>query len=388
MGKLFEDYKKEFEKLMESGGAPNGTSSLDSYKSVLARQEQDDFVSRGLEERRAMLAKKAAVNEAKGAYSTAADSLKKNYGKVTSELQRQRNRAEQSANINYAKLLKYLPDKLKTLGLKGVGTSSGAYVEAANEHNNTLAGISGDYSSAHADAKAAYINALSELERSKSAGLRNAETVYAQTMNDIATRYGSGAVARDDKLAAYIAAEDEAAKIEAENDALKKQAETQAALEAFSKGLADNSYQSAEDIQAAYDGFSAGLPESVKAVWDGVVEAKKAEYDAAGVIDAASVEVITDDGITFEQNKVGKWTDDTFHIKIGDKPYKIDSLGPVYETEIVKAANNVANNKFFLYGEDLYFKNDNGTVVEIDSEHHTEGYNAVMTVLMNKKAVQ
>lgn len=388
MGKIFDEYKRDSEALLASGVVADKPVGLDAYRTEVAVAEQRDFVNKGMEQYYAARARREAKNAAGNRYASGKEALDKHYGNVTKELKSQRNRAEQSANINYAKLMKYLPEQLKAAGLKGVGAGSGAYLAAANDLNNSLTEIAGSYSSAFSEAEAQRAAGLSELEASYAAGESAADSEYMRTMNEIASRYGAQSAARGDKLAAYIEADEaEKERLKLEDDLRKEEnekAETNAALTNFTEMLRNNEFSSSAEIQAAYDGFKDRLDPAMRSVMDKRVESEVLVFGEAENNDAEAKTVVTDDGIAFKKNTNADWNTDTFHITIGNEPYKIEALRIINDIEIKEAAYDVGKNKFFLYDDTLYFKNDAGDIVEIDPDTHTKGYDAAMRVLTDR----
>lgn len=110
-------------------------------------------------------------------------------------LEDQKKYAKQSANINYQKLMKYLPDRLRADGTAGMaGLSESAQLAATADYQNALAAADSEYNAAHTELLNNY-----RLEK---------EAEQDELYNEIVTKIDSGEFNTTDELKKYLYGED------------------------------------------------------------------------------------------------------------------------------------------------------------------------------------
>ena len=111
--------------------------------------------------------------------SAVKDLLEKNYAQSIESLDASKKQSQQEASIMYDKLMKYLPDQVRSQGLGGLGASESAMLKAQSQYSNTMKDIESAYSSNRAT-----------LDSNRQSSLTDLELAYAEdkTNLDIAKR--------------------------------------------------------------------------------------------------------------------------------------------------------------------------------------------------------
>ena len=140
---------------------------------------------------------KTVTDNAKAVYDNAQNKLLKNYSVSRDALTSDKNAAVAGADRRYALMQKYLPEKLRQMGVGSSGMSESSFIEAYNNHVNNIGSIERNYGTN-----------LSALEQQHLGLMSDAETDYTTSMND----------AEKDKASALSLLEQNYLKAVGEND--------------------------------------------------------------------------------------------------------------------------------------------------------------------------
>ena len=284
----------------------------------------------------------------------------------------ERSVGQQRAAINHAKLLKYLPEQLKSIGLYGVGTSQGAFLKAANAYNNQLSEVERAYMNQLLEAESNHMSASSAISSSAASAKASAKAQEAAALVDYKARQDDRVQELNDLLANYNinkTLEDEKNLKESQdfwynyymgnaNDlsGLFGTFETEDAVDNF---LEDAPNRVSEDQFKVIDEIAAELKAGIK---------QYAEEQASAEKLTAAKEA------TIKKNKGdGDNVNDVVRLTIGDKTVKV-LLGEA-NAEIAKepAVKQLDRNTIFQYNGVVYYKTPDGKVVAVNPDEKRYG---------------
>ncbi len=320
---------------------------------------------------RADNAKKRAEERANSDYTRAKSMLSSNYGNTKEELARQRSIAEQTANINYNKLLKYLPEQLKAQGLYGVGKSSGTYLRAANDHGNRISDILSKYASGMGEAENAYNQNLTSLMASKNASLDNADSIYSQAIANADNLYASQTSGAQNMLFNYLQNK-ETAELNQKllDDRRLKEAQDEW-FEHFKTLLNTGTFTSEDELNGIIAQATGKVNEDQLGQLQSIVDTATRDINAVNAYNDTAKLLTAFERVTVDKN-VGKnkgFVNDTIKVNIGDTTVKITTGNEVSDKAVLEAVDtlNIENGTVFIYNGALYYKAPNGKVVTVDS---------------------
>lgn len=383
-------------KFVETKTANKGSSD---WLSEYSKQLTEASTALGAEYTRAEDARERRKKRAKKEYNDAKTLLDENYAKSKKALEAQKSLSEQAANINYSKLLKYLPEQLKAQGLYGVGKSSGTYLRAANDHGNRLNDISSRYTSDMREGASAYNNSLASLQSVKSASLDNADAIYEQAIMNADDRYGTTVSGLKSSLLNYLynkEQEDNQRKLDNENTLKNTLKNTQDMYynDALTRIVNFEAYATGFNTSAEAQSFLNGLKGNVREEQYSIIESrmspiinelKTVEENNAAEQDRLGLKNGYDFGVRYNKNGgLSNWKDgDTFKVKIGDDVVKVDSAGAVDDANILSAASTLPVSRIFGYNGELYYKTPTGQIIAI--KPGVKGYSAVYAAIYGKQ---
>ncbi len=231
-------------------------------------------------------------------------------------LEVQKKQEQQAAAIQHQKLLKYLPEYQKSMGLKGNGMSETALLDANARYRSEQGRINSEYSARQ--------DAVNEQ--------------YRQNLLDLYTRVE--AEQKQDRENLYNKAKDAITSWQGSSEELTKY------VEGLSGQLDDNDYAILKDV---YRGINNGIVAEENA--KKLEEAEKEKYQ---VTDISSFNLKTG-GVNNDFTP-----GDNFYIDIGDEKYKVQLGSEVNAgSDVVKAATKagVLDGEIFMYDGNLYYVN-------------------------------
>lgn len=327
-------------------------------------------------------ARNKEILDALGAqYDAAMALLNSKYANLKSMLDSERSVAEQRAAISNAKLLKYLPEQLKSVGLYGVGTSQGAFLKAANMYQNQLSETQREYLKQLMEAENAYMSGAASASSSYNSAVANAKT----NLNNILASNKQSRDSRIDALNAsllnyYAGQEDKDFQLKlADEDAAK-------ALQALYADYAIGKFDSGDFATAdEVNDFVKEISPSVGADYGNLLNMYADDYNKElGVIKDNTPVITATEKVETNNEKIDH-VNDTFTVKVGDTTYKVKS-GDVEPSgsEVKEAAKAIDAGTVFIYDDEMYYKVTNDRVVPIVMED-TKDYNNLHRYLEAKK---
>lgn len=341
------------------------------------------------------IARNKEILDALGAqYADAMALLNSKYANLKSMLDSERSVAEQRAAISNAKLLKYLPEQLKSVGLYGVGTSQGAFLKAANMYQNQLSETQREYLKQLMEAENAYMSGAASASSSYNSAVANAKT----NLNNILASNKQSRDSRIDALNAsllnyYAGQEDKDFQLEMADK------NREATLEYYEKQKEDNEKAAADTALYNYalDAFNNGAFETENDVnnfmiksgagnlYNGVLNnyadnynntlKKLEEAEAARVGGAYTSDVelggvnskkgYEGDTVKFTVEKNGKA--ETYKVKLGEE-VSHDSDVYYHAQEMLASKTNT----MFVYDGQLFYYAPNKKVVEVEDNKKQE----------------
>ena len=363
----------------------SGTKNVDGvelldYRKLYSEADAEAIKRYGMALRELQVNRNMAEGDADESYNQTKKALETGFKNNVKALKREKSLSEQVAQINYEKLMKYLPEQLKAAGLYGVGTSKDSYIRATNDLNNTIALITKNYLDGYGDAESRMSAGLSEAGKARSAALSAAAQDYNNSLLSLESNYNAGKATRtaqliqqnaDDWQRAYLQDRDIA------NDAYQKElldlkkkeqerTEIEEKISAFTEMLDKAEFVSADAITAAYDDIKEIVPSWQRSLIDAKVESAKQLYKTFDDGNAKEASAYAAPNVEFVKNSVGSYEEnDTFHVKIGDEKYKLDAEYIDDDAGVVGYAEGLDRKSFFIYDDKLYFKTIDGEVVRI-----------------------
>ena len=318
-------------------------------------------------------ARERAKNRVNADYKESENLLNKSTESSKAELEKERIIAEQTANINYNKLLKYLPTHLKAQGLGGVGTSSGTYLKAANDHNNRISDALARYSSGMRSVENTHSTSLAALKASKNTGLDNADAAYEQAIANADNIYGSLTGNANAALLNYIISREN----ENNNNILTNQ---EAWYNTFKDRLNTTVFDSKEEIDSLLAEAKGKTSENGYAMLESIANEIKgymdkdetARIEGEKLTGIVKVTAKKGDGYVNDTIKVTDSAGNTFRITTGEESPAVAAVKSVVELD---------TNTVFVYEGRLYYKAPNGKVVEVKKEKkHDKLYNYIENI--------
>lgn len=328
-----------------------------------------------------------------------------------------KSKSEQTANINYQKLLKYLPERLSAQGLSGLGTSQGAYIRATNDLNNRFVDIMGKYTEGRTAAEDEHGNAMSALRAMRAQKEQAAEDRRVQDTQRLEDRYSIDTGAALDRYNAKMDSIDSMEFSENQNinqmkieDKRYKDAQdredanrrTEQAAELIQNGY----FESSDELKKWYDAnknnFGANndyINTIVQSTLNGYKKIEE-EEEWNNAAFKANNEVVK-----FDQNYMGNFGmngfEDTFWVEINGEDVKLEAddetrlMSQFFEDESIpeedkKAIEDLPSNSFYIYNNRLFFKTFIGSpyfkdgIVKIKPDEHSENYQRVYNEVSQK----
>ena len=235
----------------------------------------------------------------------------------------QRERKNQIADINYQKLMKYLPDRQRANGTAGMaGLSESAALAAAADYQNAVSAAESEYNEAHTELLNNY-----RLEK---------EAEQDELYNEIMTKIDSGEFNTTEELQNYLNGDGTE-----ENPGLMS-------------GLSE---QQRQLIKGKMD-FYAASPEQKKIEAEKASTAKAQEYhqkmDKAGIKVNGDVTVSGMHNDGNGQNFTANFFGEKCYVQIKEK------------VQAPEGSGDVPNGQLFSKEGIVYYKNNNGAVFEIE----------------------
>ena len=336
----------------------------------------------------------ATVGRLNDSYDRAANLLKSKYLGQLKRLETAKSQSEQTANINYQKLLKYLPERLRAQGLSGLGTSQGAYIRATNDLNNRFVDIMGKYTEGKTAADNEYSTGLTSIEDTRDQGIQAAEDRKAGELQSIADRYLTAETAANSRYDTKVAmldnykfTEDENEKIRLDNEKSRQKQEAENLLNPL------NAYfKTSSDLDTWYkaNADKYGNDTYIKQLYD----TYRSDLAEAEEEDAISNKLIinTSPRVSFKANDMGNWgAADTFHVNYIDDDgighdQSLTSTGLVNgQTVAAMKADDIAPNTLFILDGKMYFKNADGNILGLDKTSYPDDYQRIYKVVAGSK---
>ncbi len=289
------------------------------------------------------------LDDAKSDYNAAVNSLGRVYDNRIKALDSDKSSSEQIAAINYAKLLKYLPEQLKSVGLGSLGTSSSAYLRANNNYMNRLS-----------DAKRVHHLGSMEADNEFSIGKSKALSEYSAIKNAINSSYDTKmanlGVLYGNLLNTY---EDNTYR----NDEIKYN-EAIYALDSMDFADVNALEEFAKEYSFNNTGFASAFASAVAL--------KKNEMNAKlTAIDEENAKLGTNTlsaSIYRNKDKKADLIDDTVKLKLenGDT-VKLNLGSEASDVAEVDGVKNIGNGTLFVYDGEYYYKDETGRVITVNS---------------------
>ena len=307
-----------------------------------------------------------------------------------------KSKSEQTANINYQKLLKYLPERLSAQGLSGLGTSQGAYIRATNDLNNRFVDIMGKYTEGRTAAEGEYGNAMSALRATRVQKEQAAEDRRVQDTQRLEDRYSIDTGAALDRYNAKMDSIDSMEFSENQNKKALDREDANRRTEQAAALIQNGYFESGDELRKWYENKEGTFGASNDYI-DSIVNSTLDSYDKLEQEDAWNKAVKTGPStIKFDSDWVGDMgTDeesDTFDLKVNGADRELTAIGngAVYLSELMEdksiprdernAIARVAYDSFFIWRGDLYIKTtEDGKpiIAKIDPNEHTETYSQI-----------
>ena len=249
-------------------------------------------------------------------YSKKKTLLDQQHAQSKSALEMQKNQEQQAAAISYQKLMKYLPEYQKSMGLKGNGMSETALLDAAARYRSEQGRIASEYSSRQDDVDSQYRQNLLDLySQAEAQEKQERQDRYNKAKDAIQSWQGSS-----EELTDYVMS--------------------------LSGQVDDDDYAILKDI---YTGMNEAI---IQAKID--EDKAKAEEEKYQLTDISSFDL--------EKSGVDKDSTrgDNFTLNIGDAKYDVQLGGEINaDSDAIKAATKagVADGQVFMYDGDLYYMN-------------------------------
>ncbi|MBE6546349.1 MAG: hypothetical protein E7668_02765 [Ruminococcaceae bacterium] len=244
-------------------------------------------------------------------------------------LEVQKKQEQQAAAIQHQKLMKYLPEYQKSMGLKGNGMSETALLDANARYRSEQGRIHSEYSSRQ--------DAVNEQ--------------YRQNLLDLYAR--AGAEQEQDREELYNKAKDAITNWQGSSEELTKY------VDSLAGQLDDNDYAILKDV---YTGVN-------KAIIQANNDKEKEDAILAIQTDDLGGKEISNSIPTEYSN--GK----NFVIKFDGKPYKvqIDTEVSDKNAKIAATNSNISEGEVFVYDGKLYLKGPNDAIYSIESRFWDSG---------------
>lgn len=259
-------------------------------------------------------------------------------------LNAQRDRKKQIADINYQKLMKYLPDRQRANGTAGMaGLSESAALAAAADYQNALSAAESEYNEAHT-------GLLNNYRLEKKA---EQDKLY----DEIMTKIDSGEFNTTEELQKYLYGED--------------------GKSGITQGLSE---QQKQLVQGKFD-FYAASPEQKK------IEAEKASTKYHQKMDAAGIKVNGD--VTVKDGLSNFNEGQNFRVNFFGETCTVQIGHLVKGSAKPAGSESVPNGQFFAHDGTVYYKNDQGdmyTIEGVGSDKFNGGFKKLKKILETGKA--